>query len=230
MNLYLVEIFIKFLRILFIAFISLFNISIYAEKENVAQNTIINQKNYAVNNVVLKEEPKVVKNEVKSSTNNTNKNTNIIVNKNTSTNNNTVKQEVIEQKETNTIETFTGRLTGYGPDCAGCSTYGNLACKTREKKTFSLKTDGVYYTDSEYGKLRIIAAATTKFKCGTVLTITTPGQQPFMGIVLDTGGTMRKEWANGRVWMDLAYESETMAGSDKLTGYNVKFEVNRYGW
>ena len=41
---------------------------------------------------------------------------------------------------------------------------------------------------------------------------------------------MRKAWANGTVWMDLAYESNAMAGSDNLTGTNIKFEVQRYGW
>ena len=42
---------------------------------------------------------------------------------------------------------------------------------------------------------------------------------------------MNKAWSEGRVWMDLAYESNAMAGSDNLTGRNIiKFSVQRWGW
>ena len=259
MNLYLIEIIIKFLRMLFIAFISFFNICIYAEKENVTENSIISREKYAVNTVVLKEEIKQNTTNDKVSyikTNNTQakvenkavnnekskvsdikkveniKTNNEIKQEDKSQTNNELKQETNTQTNTSNsvIETFTGRLTGYGPDCAGCSGYGNLACRTKNKKTFSLKTDGIYYTDSEFGKVRILAAATTKFKCGTIITVTKEGQTPFDAIVLDTGGSMRKAWSEGSVWMDLAYETEAMAGNDNLTGRNIKFEVKRYGW
>ena len=60
MNLYLVQIILKFLRMLFIAFISFFNINLYAEKINVTENSIINQDKYAVNKITIQEEqPKV---------------------------------------------------------------------------------------------------------------------------------------------------------------------------
>lgn len=247
MNLYLFEMILKFIRMLFIAFISIFNISLYAENENVTQNSIVNKDNYAVHTVVLKEETntnKVVKNKqnttiknntktIQNTTNN--KSTSNAINQQNQLNNNkTVTTEapiVVEKKQESTsIEEFTGRLTGYGPDCVGCSGTGNLACKTREKTVFSLKRDGIYYTDSVYGKVRIIAAATSKFKCGTIVTITKPGHEPFTAIVLDTGGSMRKAWANGTVWMDLAYEANAMSGSDNLTGSNIKFSIQRYGW
>lgn len=229
MNLYLVQIIIKFLRMLFIALISFFNITIYAERENVAQNELINKDKYAVNMVVIKEEKKATTIKKKTTTNKTN----IIPKAQPKTE---IAQVLVANQEVNNvskqsaIETFTGRLTGYGPDCAGCSGYGNLACRTKEKGTFSLKTNGIYYNDSEYGKVRILAAATSKFRCGTIITVTKEGQQPFNAVVLDTGGSMRKAWANGNVWMDLAYSTEAMAGSDNLTGHNIKFEVQRYGW
>lgn len=243
MNLYLVQIIIKFLRLLFIAFISFFNITIYAERENIAQNELINKDKYAVNKVILKEDkPKLttIKNNSnqikKATTSNQNNTTNKkeVINNQTNNKEETTKKEestpIVDNNTSKTIESFTGRLTGYGPDCAGCSGYGNLACRTREKKTFSLKNDGIYYTDSEYGKVRILAAATTKFKCGTIITVTKEGQTPFNAVVLDTGGSMRKAWASGSVWMDLAYSTEAMAGSDSLTGKNIKFDVQRYGW
>ena len=78
--------------------------------------------------------------------------------------------------------------------------------------------------------MRILAAATSKFKCGTIITVTKPGQTPFTAVVLDTGGSMRQAWSKGEVWMDLAYSSNAMAGSDNLTGKNIKFEIKRYGW
>lgn len=229
MNLYLVEIIIKFLRLLFIAFISFFNISIYAENNKVTENELISKNDYAVHTVVIeepkptkeiKQEKKIIKKEVKKT-----------VKKEATPNKVVTKEEPkTVPKQAQVIETFTGRLTGYGPDCAGCSGLGNLACKTREKKVFSLKNDGIYYTDKDFGKVRILAAATTKFKCGTIITVTKPGQTPFTAVVLDTGGSMRQAWSKGEVWMDLAYSANAMAGSDNLTGKNIKFEIKRYGW
>lgn len=237
MNLYLVQIILKFIRMLFIAFISFFNITIYAERVNVAQNELINQDRYAVNQVVLKEEkPKVQQTKnvsIKKPTTNINTKKVTPVKKEIKPTPNTVVTKEAPKtvpKQSSILETFTGRLTGYGPDCAGCTGYGNLACKTREKKTHSLKNNGIYYTDKDFGKVRIIAAATSKFKCGTIVKITKQGKTPFTAVVLDTGGSMRKAWSQGTVWMDLAYSTEAMAGSDNLTGQNIKFEVQRYGW
>ena len=231
MNLYLVQIIIKFLRMLFIAFISFFNITIYAERENISQNNIINQNEYAVNKITIKEEKNKVNTVKKAETKTVKANNKPEVELKPSPNN-VVTQEAPKTvpKQAEIIETFTGKLTGYGYDCVGCSGYGNLACKTKEKKTHSLKEDGIYYTDSEFGKVRIIAAATSKFKCGSIIKITKEGQEPFTAVVLDTGGSMRKAWSEGTVWMDLAYESNAMAGSDNLTGKNIKFEIQRYGW
>ena len=198
MNLYIFELILKFIRMLFIAFISFFNISLYSENVSINQNSILNQDKYAVRTLTIR--PAV--------------------------------QEPIGTKVASSlgIESFVGRLTGYGPDCAGCSKVGNVACKTREKTIHSLTSNGIYYNDSEYGKVRILAAATTKFRCGTVIQVEKPGVTPFLGIVLDTGGTMSKEWSQGRVWIDLAYQSESVAGKDNLTGKNIKFVVQRYGW
>lgn len=149
-------------------------------------------------------------------------------------------KKVLQEKVDKVIEVgsgragnFIGRVSGYGPDCPGCSKVGNVACKTREKKSHSLINDGIYYEDSEFGKLRIIAAALKGFPCGTVVKITKPGKDPYMTIVLDTGASMANSWAKGSVWFDLAYTTQKdkkVLGADGLTGNNMKFEVQRWGW
>lgn len=145
-------------------------------------------------------------------------------------------QEKIDQvveKGTGRYGLFTGRMTGYGPDCPGCSKTGTVACKTREKKSHSLTNDGIYYEDSEFGKVRIVAAALKGFPCGTIVQITKKGKDPFTAIVLDTGATMANNWNKGIVWFDLAYPSQkdkTVFGVDGLTGNNITFSVQRWGW
>ncbi len=121
-------------------------------------------------------------------------------------------------------------MTGYGPDCPGCSKVGNVACKTREGKKHSLISDGIYYNDKEFGKVRIVAADKSAFSCGTVLKINNPRAGVFYAIVLDTGYTMRKAWKEGVVWMDLAFESQASAAKAGVTSSNTKFEVQRWGW
>lgn len=125
---------------------------------------------------------------------------------------------------------YTGKLTGYGPDCPGCSVVGNVSCKTREGKNHSLITDGLYYTDINYGSLRILAADNSAFPCGTVVKVNNGILDPFYGIVLDTGSSMRNAWKNGTVWMDLAFSSQKEARVGRATSSNTKFEVQRWGW
>lgn len=125
---------------------------------------------------------------------------------------------------------FTGRLTGYGPDCPGCSTVGNVSCLTREKKRHSLIYDGLYYTDIDYGQMRILAADNGAFPCGTVIKVDNGILKEFYGIVLDTGITMRRAWKEGVVWMDLAFSSEKEALTAGATSSNTKYSVQRWGW
>lgn len=125
---------------------------------------------------------------------------------------------------------FAGRLTGYGPDCPGCSVVGNVSCKTREGKNHSLITDGINYTDSTYGSLRIIAADNSAFPCGTVMKINNGILDEFYAIVLDTGSTMRNAWKSGTVWIDLAFPSQAAALKGKATSLHTTFNVQRWGW
>ena len=125
---------------------------------------------------------------------------------------------------------YTGRITTYTPYCAGCSKAGNVACYTKDHKKFSLKKNGHFYVDDEYGQVRILAAALTVFPCGTIITVDTGMTAPFNAVVLDTGGTMRKAMRNGYVWMDLAFSEPNKAEAKKISTKNAKFTVQRWGW
>lgn len=141
-----------------------------------------------------------------------------------------VKNEVV-QKGSGKPGNFTGKLTGYGPDCPGCSKVGNVACWTREGKSHSLTYDGLYYSDSDYGSVRILAADHSAFPCGTIVKVNNGSLKEFVGIVLDTGSAMRGAWRNeGKVWMDLAFTSQKEALTGGATSNNTSFKVQRWGW
>lgn len=125
---------------------------------------------------------------------------------------------------------YNGKLTGYGPDCPGCSVVGNVSCRTREGLNHSLTTDGLYYIDITYGNLRILAADHSMFPCGTVVKINNGVLNEFYGIVLDTGYAMRNAWSQGVVWMDLAFSSQAEALTGGATSSNTLFSVQRWGW
>lgn len=125
---------------------------------------------------------------------------------------------------------FTGKLTGYGPDCPGCSKVGNVACLTKEGTRHSLINDGLYYTDVTYGEVRILAADNSAFPCGTIVKVDNGRLEEFTGIVLDSGYTMRNAWKSGVVWMDMAFSKESDAKVGGATSSNTKFSVQRWGW
>lgn len=123
---------------------------------------------------------------------------------------------------------YTGKLTGYGGDCPGCSGY--LACRTREGSSFNLKTDGYYYNDSTYGNVRILAAATSGFPCGTIIQVNNGIMSEFTAVVLDTGGSMNSSWSRGEVWMDLAFSTSSDPALGSSNSSNTTFKVLRQGW
>lgn len=126
---------------------------------------------------------------------------------------------------------YTGIMTGYGPDCKTCSGVGNVACKTVDNKVFNLINDGVYYEDSEYGSVRVLAAALSAFPCGTIVEVDSSNLGKFMGIVLDTGYDMRKNLENGVYHFDVAYETELDEMVPKTTNkQGVTYSVQRWGW
>ena len=104
-------------------------------------------------------------------------------------------------------------MSGYGPDCIGCSGY--LANGTY------VGGGNIYYDDSEYGRVRIVAGD-KKFKFGTIVRI----NDSMLAIVLDRGGSI----GIGKKFMfDLLYESEAEANRNGVS-YNTKFEILRNGF
>ncbi len=145
--------------------------------------------------------------------------------------------EIIESSKNAEIEIgtgekadYVGKLTGYGADCAGCSGYGTLACKTKYGSYHSLTKDGEYYNDEEYGKVRILAAALDKFPCGSIIKVESTNLGTFDAIVLDTGSAMRNDWNKGIVHMDLAFKTESDPAVNLATGNNTKYSVQRWGY
>lgn len=144
----------------------------------------------------------------------------------------TLQEDVTEvvEKGTGTYGLYTGTLTGYSADCgAGCSGEGYLACKTESNERFSIKYNGIYYEDDEFGKVRILSAATA-FPCGTIVKITKTGVDPYYAVVMDRGGSMNTQWAKGIVHIDLAFEDNEVIKTNTLTGKNINFSVQRWGW
>ena len=110
-------------------------------------------------------------------------------------------------------EIFTGKMSGYGPDCVGCSGY--LA------NGHYVGDGNIYYNDSEYGQVRIVAGD-KKYKFGTIVRI----NDSMLAIVLDRGGSI----GIGKKFMfDLLYASEAEANSNGVS-YNTKFEILRNGF
>lgn len=153
------------------------------------------------------------------------------------TDNNDKNVELIEEPVDEIIEIgtgdygeYVGKMTGYGADCAGCSKTGTVSCKTKSGNSWSLTKNGTTYTDDEYGKVRILAAALDKFPCGTIIKVTNDNLGTFNAVVMDTGGAMRNAWNRGTILMDLAFVSEHDTMLHSATSSNVKYSVQRWGW
>ena len=196
MNIYLLEHFLRWVGMLFVSFISIFNVGTYDEYVLNVDN-----KNMDFGTTVVNSQPIILQ---------------------------TQKEEVVPASTT--LEVMTGKLTGYGPDCAGCSGRGNLACKTAKGTKHNLYNDGIYYNDSTFGQVRIVAAAIQKFPCGTIIEIVKAGQQPITAVVLDRGGSMNSAFSKGTIWIDLAYGSTADAKVGGVSGLNYQINVKRWGW
>ena len=121
--------------------------------------------------------------------------------------------------KTNKIQ-FKGTLTGYGPDCPGC--LGMVYCKPNP----NVQNGKIYYSDQEYGKLRILAADYS-IPCGSIVKINNfkfiNKGEDFYGIVLDRGSAIVG------LTMDLLYPSEkdtVIIGRQR----DISFTIERWGW
>ena len=120
-------------------------------------------------------------------------------------------EEVVEVQPQNEI--VIGKMSGYGPDCVGCSGY--LA------NGHYVGNGNIYYDDSEYGQVRIVAGD-KKYKFGTIVRI----NDSMLAIVLDRGGSI----GIGKKFMfDLLYAREAEANSNGVS-YNTKLEILRKGF
>ena len=129
------------------------------------------------------------------------------------------------------LDTFVGTVTAYGPDCVGCIGITASGYKVAEKVNGEYKTITTTYVDKEFGELRIIAAANTKFPIGTIMRMSGANIDGYItGIVLDTGSAMRQAWSKGEILIDLMFETEH---SDEVYIFgrrrNVTMEILRYG-
>lgn len=113
-------------------------------------------------------------------------------------------------------EVQVGKLSRYGPDCYLCSGY--LAYG------IYVGNGNIYYNDSYYGNVRILAGDKS-YPFGTIVRVSYDTTS-FLGIVLDRGGTIG---FGKSALFDLLYSSEDLANVDGVN-YNVKFEILRYGF
>lgn len=119
-----------------------------------------------------------------------------------------------EEPTYNVLRTYTGSLTGYGPDCGGCS--GKTASGYNVSNTST-------YTDEEYGEVRIVAADKSIPFYTIVRISNVPDTDPIIAIVLDTGGAVG---FGKHTLFDLLFPSEAVA-MHKVD--NVNFEILRDG-
>lgn len=127
---------------------------------------------------------------------------------------NAVPRDLISEK---VISKFVGQLTGYGPDCKGCS--------GRTASGYDVTNGNIYFYDYLYGEIRIVAADANKYRIGTVVRITAPNvfANPIIAIVLDTGGAIKGNK------LDLLFASQADTGGIGRQK-NVQYEILRNGW
>lgn len=235
MNIYLLQFVGKWLSLMVVSIASLFGfINVNTETSFIENKN--NEKNTSVVNKVIPYETEYQYNKKLPSnvTNTITKGENGVL----YVDEKTKEEHVLQEPTTELLEVgtgdygeYVGRLTGYGPDCPGCSSVGNVACFTKNHTNHSLIYDGIYYEDEDYGNVRILAADHLKFPCGTIVLVDNGLTEPFYGVVLDTGSSMRNAWRNeGTVWMDLAFESQEAARNGGITSKNTKYSVQRWGW
>lgn len=123
--------------------------------------------------------------------------------------------DIITYASTNPV-TFTGTMTGYGPDCEGCGR--RVGCSPYQ----NVKNGNIYFTDNEYGKIRIIAGDKS-IPCGTIIKVEKLRKyETFYAIVLDRGSAIK-----GTLF-DLLFVSEKDATS--LGRASATYTIVRWGW
>lgn len=126
-----------------------------------------------------------------------------------------INEEVVEEEEQGEKnEVLVGSMSGYGPDCVGCSGY--LAYKG-----IYVGDGSIYYNDLEYGMVRIVAGDRS-IEFGTIVKV----NDYFLAIVLDRGGAI----GFGKKFLfDLLYPSEYIANENGIL-VDTTFEILRRGF
>jgi len=112
------------------------------------------------------------------------------------------------------LDTYVGTLTGYGPDCYGCSGMTSSGYDV---------SNSITYSDYQYGEVRIVAADSSIPLYSIVRISNIPGSDPIIAIVLDRGGNVG---FNRFTLFDLLFSSESSAIGKTD---NVTFEILRRG-
>lgn len=110
--------------------------------------------------------------------------------------------------------TYTGTLTGYGPNCSGCSGYTASGYNVNNTVT---------YTDSTFGEVRIVAADPSIPLYSIVRINNIPSLGTVTAIVLDRGGNVG--FGRGTLF-DLLFASESEAIP---MSSNITFDMLRIG-
>ena len=113
------------------------------------------------------------------------------------------------------LEVQTGAISSYGPDCVGCS--GTLA------SGFYAGNGNIYYQDSTYGSVRIVAGDRS-YPFGTIVKVSGTPLGDFNAIVLDRGGGIG---FGKRFLFDLLFPSEAEGFGSY---WNITFTILRYGY
>lgn len=112
---------------------------------------------------------------------------------------------------------FTGQMTAYKATCIGCT--GIVYCPPRQ----DVRDGNIWFTDSTYGKIRILAAD-PNIPCGTIVKATNlTFSEEVIGIVLDRGGLIK-----GNIMDFLVGPEDDMDVVGRQRGVN--YEVLRWGW
>lgn len=127
-----------------------------------------------------------------------------------------VDNKIITEEEFDFVsknEIIVGRMSGYGPDCYGCSGYLAYGMYVGDGT--------IYYNDSEYGLVRIVAGD-RKYPFGTIIKV----NNSFLAIVLDRGGAI----GIGKSFLfDLLYPNENIANENGIL-IDAEFEILRNGF
>lgn len=121
------------------------------------------------------------------------------------------------ETKTKVLKTYRGNISYYGPDCYGCSgitASGNY-----------IDDNNIYYSDNEYGLVRIVAADSS-IPFGSIVRINISEKEKIFAIVLDRGGAIG---FNKKYMLDVLCTSEKEANNIG-TNINTKVELLRKGY